>query len=876
MTTAGAQLQFGAEFALFLVALAGLSFMLLRVELLVDGAVSRFALGAGLSALAAASFLHGSLIVDNPNNSGLFALRAVGIAMLAIVPFKWVAGSTSRLAFWTGLVALAVSEAALRADHATAGNWLRAAGALGLGAAFLMAGRRSIPTRIAASSAAILLAVVLAVALALSVVISTNVEDQAVRRFGGEANAEASLMKSQAVFAFGDAKLVGAALPTENGIPAALLALRDPASSPDQRLAAAGVLSTALDLTVDQLKFSDPRIGPAVMVDAAGSVIATDTGVTTAEAVQLAGTDVVTQTLSSKTPLQSVVVTPPPNAAAYAIAASTVQLGDQQVGAVVVGTRIDDSYLQERLNLASNEVAGYGLTLATRDGVLARGGDQPSDRASLAVARPVLDGASASDTDQDNRLVVARPVIPADHPIAAAIVSVPTSFVAGTREDLFRVLFIVALGSTLVALVLASFVGERIGFGLRRLTVAAARLQAGDLHASADLDSDDELGVLSRTFDDMTGSIRGMTAELRQAATDEAELRGRLQAVVAGMADALIAVDDHGDITDFNAAAERLFDIPSRKAIGRPVGQMLDVLGSDGASLAPRLERPVLEGWSDAATIVQASGAEVPVAMSAGTLRGVENQVVGAVFLLRDMRREQEVERMKTEFLANISHELRTPLTPIKGYAGMLRNRTVDEERVKQFAGEIEVGVNQLERVVDQLVHFATMAAGRLDIHPEPVNPREVVDSVVARWQRRMGSDLHQLQRKVARGIPTVAVDRRYLEQSLDELIDNAVKYSPSGGKVLLTATTSQNGKGNVVQFAVSDHGVGIPPERLESIFEDFSQADASATRRFGGLGLGLALVTRIVRAHGGELECRSVPGRGTQFTITLPVEAHA
>jgi PAS domain S-box-containing protein len=875
MTTAGAQLQFGAEFTLFLVALAGLSFMLLRVELLVDGTLARFALGAGLSALAAAAFLHGSLIVDDPNNDGLFALRLAGIALLVIVPFGWRAGSASLLAFCSGLAALIVCEIALRTDRITFGNWMQVLGALGLGAAFLIAGRRSIPTRIAASSAAILLAVVLGVALALSVVISNNVEDQAVRRFGGEANAEASLMKSQAVFAFGDAKLVGAALPSEAGIAAAFGTLRDPAATDEQRVAAAGLLSTALDLTVNQLKFSDPRIGPAVLVDVSGSVIAANSGVSTAEAVQLAGTEVVAETLALKAPVQSVVVTPAPAANAYAVAASTVQLSDETIGAVVVGTRVDDGYLQERLNLASNEVDGYGLALATRDTVIARGGEQPSDAASTDLARRILDGATTADATRDGRLLVARAVTPADRPVAAAIVSVPASFVASTREDLFRVLFVIALGATLVALVLASIVGERIGFGLRRLTAAASHLQEGDLYATADLRSEDELGVLSSTFDAMTSSIRGMTDELRQAADDEAELRGRLQAVVAGMADALVAVDERGTITDFNAAAERLFDLPAREAVGRPAGRILDVVDSAGASLTPRLTRPALQGWSDTASIQQPSGTEIPVTMSAGTLRGVDNQVVGAVFLLRDMRREQEVERMKTEFLANISHELRTPLTPIKGYAGMLRNRSVDEERVKQFASEIETGVNQLERVVDQLVNFATMAAGRLDLHTEPVNVREVLDSVVARWQHRLGSDIHQIERKVARGVPSIVVDRHYLEQSLDELLDNAVKYSPSGGKVLLAAVASQNGKGEVVQLSVTDHGVGIPPERLDSIFDDFAQGDASTTRQFGGLGLGLTLVSRIVRAHGGDIACRSVPGKGTQFTISLPAAAH-
>ena len=797
-------------------------------------------------------------------------LRLVGIALLVPLAVGWLAGRTTRLCLVAGLFVLVASEGALAAENQAAGDWLRAAGALALGLALLGAGRRSIPSRIAASSAAILLAVVLAVALSLSVVISDNVEKEAVRRFGADAASEATLAEQVGLLASNNALLASGGLAESQHELDVLNAKDAPA---EDVASASAALQVRLSSVRDLLTHGDPHVGPVLLVDKAGALRVQIGTVDPADALALAGSSVVREALQGQGDRQSVAVV---GSTLYGVAAFPVvqstDRGPQVTAVVIVTSGIDDSYLSARILTSKAEVAGYAITIADRTTVLSHGGDQLPTAQALELARAILDGRPGATATVAGRFLAARPITSVSSPVAAAIVSVPTAFVEQTREDLFRLLFLVALGATLVALVLATIVGERIGVGLRRLTVAAGQLQGGNLSASAELRSDDELGVLSEAFDSMTGSIRGMTADLRQGASDEAALRGRLQAVVEGMAEGLIAVDEHGVVTDFNSAAEAICGVVASTAIGRRVDEVITLAGADDVNLTPRLTRPVLESWETVGTIRQPDGDDVPVAVAAGTLRGGTNQVVGAVFLLRDMRREQEVERMKTEFLANISHELRTPLTPIKGYAGMLRRRTVPEPRVKEFAAEIETGVDQLERVVDQLVHFATMAAGRLDLHEEEVSARELLDSALDRWEPRV-DDRHPLERRVARGVPMLKVDRRYLAQSLDELIDNAVKYSPAGGKVTLTATVVPNGTHDNVLLAVTDHGVGIDPDRMGMVFDDFAQGDASTTRRFGGLGLGLTLVSRIVRAHGGDLDCESVPGKGTRVTISLPVE---
>jgi signal transduction histidine kinase len=273
-------------------------------------------------------------------------------------------------------------------------------------------------------------------------------------------------------------------------------------------------------------------------------------------------------------------------------------------------------------------------------------------------------------------------------------------------------------------------------------------------------------------------------------------------------------------------------------------------------------------------SLERAGGEAVPVALTTALLRDEEGEIAGGVAVVRDMTREREIERMKSEFLSNISHELRTHLTPIKGYAEILGRKELAPEKAKKFVTGILESTDRLERIVALLVDFAAMEAGRLSPRAAPVDMAEMLAQLGEEWARR--SKRHEVVVDVKARLPKAFGDARLIRRSLEEVIDNAVKFSPQGGTIRLEARGASNGGGGrrAVLVSVSDQGIGIAPEEIPQIFSDFHQLDGSETRPYGGLGLGLAFVARIIETHGGSVEVESEPERGTRFTITLPAAA--
>lgn len=851
-----AQFHFAAEFVAFLAAAAGLSLVLLRGELLTRAPWARTALGLGFTAIGTAAFFRGSLLLGDIENELLLMVRAAGLVAVAVGSLNWTGGAGPRRLLWMGITAMAAS---LVLDIGTSGRTVDTAlgiGAVGVTASVLSASRRSIAARVAASAALALLLMVLVLSLALSAVLSSTIEDEALRSLDGRIQTEVSQLQSQPRQLLPTANLAAEALSTT---PLTLQELLRLEQTPEPSPAITDQLRQLSEKFTNQL--------PLAYFSADRRVLAVHK-FDPVTAQELAGTDAVKQAIEQRGLRGSIDIV---NGRAFAMGVVPVQVRSRDVtrliGLVVAAEPLDNSYLEIR----ANEDPRLSLALTRQSEPIAQlRALPPPEVVQPLVATAINDGRAASAIT-DERFVVARPVRRADNrPVMALVASTLTTVVDETREKLFRTLFLIALGGTLLALLIAALVGDRIGAGVRRLTAAAEDIQRGDLTVRAGLASEDEIGVLSAAFDSMAESIEEKTGALRQAADDETRLRNRLEAVVAGMGEALVAVDSNGRITDFNQAAEELVGIAADDARGRPANEVVRLVSDDGDDLSARLRKPLPRRWSVRASVIHENGSSTPVVVSAGNLRGAAAEMVGGVFVLRNLTREREVERMKDDFLANVSHELRTPLTPIIGFAEtLLRREPKEAERRRGTYDDILRSAQKLQRVIELLEFVAYAGAGRQKLSPQPVKVRPVVEGVTQEWGESLTNGL-SIRSRVSRSIPDVVADAGWLAKSLGELVDNARKFSPRGGKITVAAAPTTNGSG-AVEISVTDEGKGMTPLEQERAFDAFYQGDASSTREQGGLGLGLALVKEVVEAHGGTVGCESRPGKGSKVSIFLP-----
>ena len=228
----------------------------------------------------------------------------------------------------------------------------------------------------------------------------------------------------------------------------------------------------------------------------------------------------------------------------------------------------------------------------------------------------------------------------------------------------------------------------------------------------------------------------------------------------------------------------------------------------------------------------------------------------------------ERLNRAKSEFVSIVSHEFRTPLTGIQGFSEMMRDEELTLDEMREYAGDINKDAQRLNRMIDEMLDLDRMESGRMTVHAERMDLNSVVEEVVDRV--RPNAPNHTLTLDLQSDLPQIQADRDRITQVASNLLNNAVKYSPTGGRITVTTRA----EGDHLRLDVRDEGLGIPPEALETIFERYSRVDSQATKDIPGTGLGLPIVRQIVQLHGGKVWAESELGRGSVFHVVLPLAA--
>lgn len=363
---------------------------------------------------------------------------------------------------------------------------------------------------------------------------------------------------------------------------------------------------------------------------------------------------------------------------------------------------------------------------------------------------------------------------------------------------------------------------------------------------------------------------------------------------LASIGDAVIAADHLGRVSDLNPVAEALTGLRAADALGRPVETVFRIHGANRRALESPFARVSREGrmvnLPRETMLVGRAGETFPVEGCAAPIRDERGRPRGAVLVFRDISERRRVEeerssllareraaraeaeqasRAKDEFIATLSHELRTPLNSVLGWARLLRLGKLDGRGVQRAVEAIERGATTQAQIVDDLLDMARIVRGQLRLDVRAVDLVPVIEAAIDTVRPAAVAREIEIAAVLDPRAGQAAGDPGRLQQVVWNLLTNAVKFTPSGGKVEVRL-----GRGpESVLVSVSDTGAGIPHEFLPHVFERFRQADSSTTRAHGGLGLGLAIVRHIVEAHGGSVAADSAgPGLGSSFTVSLPL----
>ncbi len=437
--------------------------------------------------------------------------------------------------------------------------------------------------------------------------------------------------------------------------------------------------------------------------------------------------------------------------------------------------------------------------------------------------------------------------------------AVPLTVLKTRLSQLYLTLFLGVAGAAFAGLLLSILFAHRVMQPLRTMTEVATSLAGGYTGHIAPSRKQDELDILTEAFN-------RMAYRLRERMETIIKDRNQLLAVLSGMVEGVIAVDENECVVHMNQAAGAILYTSPATSIGKRIWEVTRV-------------RAVMETISDTIRDAEEITCEARIVarpedrilkLNAAPLRDSKSALVGAVLVLHDVTALRRLERVRRDFVANVSHELKTPITNIKGFVETLRDDLCDEpEQTDRFLGIIARNADRLHAIIEDLLSLSRLEQSEetADLVRTAVTVHDVLQAAVQDCTAKAMSQQIRLQALCDTEL-CAFLNAPLIEQALVNLLDNAINYSKAGSMVWVEARYEPE----ELTLCVRDEGIGIASEQLPRLFERFYRVDKARSRDHGGTGLGLAIVKHIAQLHGGHVSVTSAVGQGSTFTLYLPM----
>ena len=419
----------------------------------------------------------------------------------------------------------------------------------------------------------------------------------------------------------------------------------------------------------------------------------------------------------------------------------------------------------------------------------------------------------------------------------------------------FQIVMQAMMFGLLAAILLSFLLSKTITTPIERITQGARSIAEGNFDQVLGVQSSDEIGELTRSFNDMARRLKGTVGEVQGE-------RDKLSTLFLHMTDGVAAFTTDGELIHMNPATENLLGVRVEDDLSfDEMFADLDMPNSDETAMRSFLTSEITR-----------RGRVLSVTLAPyGALDGEG----GVIAVIHDITEQRRLDDARREFVANVSHELRTPLTNIRSYTETLLDAAgnLPLETEKQFLGVISSESERMARIVTDLLTLSKLDYGRMELRMTRFQLGDMLKNVAGAMKLTAEDSGHELTVDTPDDLPQIVGDRERIEQVVVNILSNAVKYTPSGGHIRLSACAVPK---NRVRITVEDDGVGIPAADVPRLFERFYRVDKARSRAAGGTGLGLAIAKEIVEQHEGKIALASEYGKGTIVTITLPTDLAA